>query len=218
MRIFTLLLLASTSLLACAADGGGDEAASPAGAAPKSGGDATGLEGNGGGLSGTPSASSDPGAAAPACAEGSKVFSEAGTFEFKVPAGYATLTVEAWGGGGGGEASGASEPHATAGAASSFRKELVAGGGGPGTYCCGGAGGTASGGTENTVGAGGGPGVHYPTIGVVGAGGKGSLGQVTSGFPATAKNPGRYTAGDGAVGQVKVAWTCGSAPPPSTPK
>jgi hypothetical protein len=43
---------------------------------------------------------------------------------------------------------------------------------------------------------------------IVGAGGKGSKGTPTSGFPGTGKNPGYYTAGDGAPGQVSISWTC----------
>ena len=43
---------------------------------------------------------------------------------------------------------------------------------------------------------------------VVGAGGQGSEGVETSGNPGTGKNPGYYTGGSGADGQVTIAWTC----------
>lgn len=43
---------------------------------------------------------------------------------------------------------------------------------------------------------------------VVGAGGLGSRGATTSGFPATGRNPGYYTGGDGANGAVTLTWTC----------
>lgn len=53
---------------------------------------------------------------------------------------------------------------------------------------------------------------------VVGAGGKGSMGQVSSGYPVTAKNPGHYTAGDGGTGKVEIVWTCPTGAPPANPK
>jgi hypothetical protein len=44
---------------------------------------------------------------------------------------------------------------------------------------------------------------------VVGAGGKGSEGECSSFASCSgAENPGHYTGGDGAPGQVTVAWTC----------
>lgn len=52
---------------------------------------------------------------------------------------------------------------------------------------------------------------------VVGKGGAGSLGQVSSQVSGQGKNPGHYTGGDGAPGAVKVTWTCRPAPEPSEP-
>ncbi|MBI5537268.1 MAG: hypothetical protein HY898_31390 [Deltaproteobacteria bacterium] len=43
---------------------------------------------------------------------------------------------------------------------------------------------------------------------VVGEGGRGSKGATSSGPAGTGKNPGYYTAGDGAPGQVTITWTC----------
>lgn len=293
-----LLVLVGSFAAGCGSAAGGSDSL-PSGKAPAGGG---GGSVSGGGLSGDAPSDSPSAPAAPNCTDGSKEFSEAGKFSFDVPA-YATLTVEVWGAGGGGEASGASAPHATAGEASRFGASMIANGGLAGTYCCGGAGGTASGGDENLTGASGGGGVHYPAIGgqtpggaapkggaggsgatgptdscgggdgshgaapggggaptwscqgtwwtgtgwgdaggsggaggyaskkfargavargaieiVVGASGKGSRGQVSSGFPVTAKNPGSYTAGDGGVGRVKISWTCDATPAAETPK
>lgn len=42
----------------------------------------------------------------------------------------------------------------------------------------------------------------------VGAGGAGSKGTPTAGFPGTGRNPGSYTGGNGGAGQVKISWTC----------
>jgi hypothetical protein len=43
---------------------------------------------------------------------------------------------------------------------------------------------------------------------IVGAGGLGSRGATTSGFPGAGRNPGHYTGGDGGRGQVTITWTC----------
>lgn len=43
---------------------------------------------------------------------------------------------------------------------------------------------------------------------VVGAGGLGSKGAMTSGFPGQGKNAGHYTAGNGGHGRVEISWTC----------
>jgi hypothetical protein len=53
------------------------------------------------------------------------------------------------------------------------------------------------------------PGSHVPLV--VGAGGVGSMGAPSSEAPftqGTPKNPGYYTAGDGAPGQATITWTC----------
>ena len=47
----------------------------------------------------------------------------------------------------------------------------------------------------------------YDTV-VVGAGGRGSKGATSSQAPGTGRNPGYYTAGDGARGEVRISWTC----------
>jgi hypothetical protein len=52
-----------------------------------------------------------------------------------------------------------------------------------------------------------------PVLVEVGAPGAGALGQVSSGFPGTGRNPGYYTGGDGGAGQVTITWTC--RPPPA---
>jgi hypothetical protein len=48
---------------------------------------------------------------------------------------------------------------------------------------------------------------------VVGAGGRGSKGAMSSQVPGTnGKNPGHYTGGDGARGEVRLSWTCAPQP------
>ncbi len=93
------------------------------------------------------------------------------------------------------------------------------GGGGAGTWTCQGTWWTGTGWGQGGGGGGAGayasktfakgelaPGGAVPLV--VGAGGLGSKGAMTAGFPGAGRNPGSYTGGDGGAGQVKISWTC----------
>ena len=134
----------------------------------------------------------------------------------------------------GGEAAGGAAPQGGAGG-SGVQKALdgcnggdgndglVPGGGGASDWACeatwwqgtgwGASGGAGGGGAYSTITYSMGqlaPGSALPVV--VGAGGQGSKGEETSGFPGTGRNPGYYTGGDGAAGEVKIAWTCPGSP------
>ncbi len=112
-----------------------------------------------------------------AVCDASHTFSSPGTFGYRVPANFGTLTIRMWGGGGGGgggDSSFASPANGTAGTASTIISRGLSAGGGAGgvrstgAVGAGGAGGVAAGGDTNTDGNAGASGVDSTNSGAGG--------------------------------------------------
>ncbi len=147
-----------------------------------------------------------------AVCDATHTFSTPGTFGYRVPANFGTLTVRVWGGGAGG--GGASNMGASAGSpgqASTIASRGLSAGGGTGGASStgapgnGGAGGTATGGTTNTNGNAGSAGVNSTSSGAGGdAPGGGGLGGAARPYTTGNGNAGAAPGGGGSGGVTTI--------------